>query len=159
VYYYYIVIIFLTLLLTCNSIVFLCINNHPALANFTLEHQQLILPQEIYEKHWTHSHEEDHDDIQVYRPSTFNFPLSRGRIAFEIEKSGIFIQYGIGPDDTRKKVEGNWTIEEPNTIRIDFADKSVKSYKMNIVSYNNNTLLIKKILKSLDNTFYASSHI
>lgn len=102
------------------------------------------LPLEIYEKRWIHSREEDTNDIQVYRPNTFNFPLSRGRIAFEIEKSGIFIQYGIGPDDTRKKVEGNWTIEEPNTIKINFADKSVKSHSMKIISYVNNTLLIKK---------------
>jgi hypothetical protein len=134
----------LTLLFTSYSIVFLYIDNHPALANLTLEYQQLILPQAIYEKRWTHSHEEDYDDIQVYRPSTFNFPLSRGRIAFEIEKSGIFIQYGIGPDDTKKKVEGNWTIEEPNTIKINFADKAIKSYSMKILSYDNNTLLIKK---------------
>ena len=142
--YHYIVMIFLTLLFTSYSIVFLYIDNHPALANLTLEYQQLILPQAIYEKRWTHSHEEDYDDIQVYHPSTFNFPLSRGRIAFEIEKSGIFIQYGIGPDDTKKKVEGNWTIEEPNTIKINFADKAIKSYSMKILSYDNNTLLIKK---------------
>jgi hypothetical protein len=102
------------------------------------------LPVEIYEKRWIHSREEDTNEIQVYRPSTFNFPLSRGRIAFEIEKSGIFIQYGIGPDDTKKKVEGNWTIEEPNTIKINFADKAIKSYSMKILSYDNNTLLIKK---------------
>jgi hypothetical protein len=102
------------------------------------------LPAEIYEKRWIHSREEDTNEIQVYRPSTFNFPLSRGRIAFEIEKSGIFIQYGIGPDDTKKKVEGNWTIEEPNTIKINFADKAIKSYSMKILSYDNNTLLIKK---------------
>ena len=105
------------------------------------------LPLEIYEKRWIHSREEDTNDSQTYRPSTFNFPLSRGRIAFEIEKNGIFIQYGIGPDDTRKKVEGNWTIEEeePNTIKIDFApDKPIKSYNMKIISYDNNTLLIKK---------------
>jgi hypothetical protein len=102
------------------------------------------LPFEIYEKRWIHSREEDTNEIQVYRPSTFNFPLSRGRIAFEIEKSGIFIQYGIGPDDTKKKVEGNWTIEEPNTIKINFADKAIKSYSMKILSYDNNTLLIKK---------------
>jgi hypothetical protein len=107
------------------------------------------LPLEIYEKRWIHSREEDTNEIQVYRPSTYNFPLSRGRIAFEIEKNGIFIQYGIGPDDTRKKVEGNWTIgeEEPNTIKIDFAtDKPIKSYNMKIISYDNNTntLLIKK---------------
>jgi len=108
------------------------------------------LPLEIYEKRWIHSREEDTNEIQVYRPSTYNFPLSRGRIAFEIEKNGTFIQYGIGPDDTRKKVEGNWTIgegEEPNTIKIDFAtDKPIKSYNMKIISYDNNTntLLIKK---------------
>src|ERR671920_101558 len=146
--YYYIVMIFLTLLFTSYSLVFLYIDNHPALANLTLEHQQLILPQEIYEKRWTHSHEEDYDDIQVYRPSTFNFPLSRGRIAFEIEKNGTFIQYGIGPDDTRKKVEGNWTIgeeEEPNTIKIDFApDKPIKSYNMKIILCNDDVLRIRK---------------
>jgi hypothetical protein len=102
------------------------------------------LPAEIYEKRWIHSREEDTNEIQVYRPSTFNFPLSRGRIAFEIEKSGIFIQYGIGPDDTRKKVKGNWTIEEPNTIRIDFADKSVKSYKMKIILCNDDIIKIRK---------------
>jgi hypothetical protein len=142
--YDYIVMIFLTLLFTSYSIVFLYIDNHPALANLTLEHQQLILPQAIYEKRWTHSHEEDYDDVQVYHSSTFNFPLSRGRIAFEIEKSGIFIQYGIGPDDTKKKVEGNWTIEEPNTIKINFADKAIKSYSMKIILCNNDILKIRK---------------
>jgi hypothetical protein len=105
------------------------------------------LPVEIYEKRWIHSREEDTNEIQVYRPSTYNFPLSRGRIAFEIEKNGIFIQYGIGPDDTRKKVEGNWTIgeEEPNTIKIDFAtDKPIKPYIMKIILCNNDVLRIRK---------------
>src|SRR5215208_2388593 len=129
--YYYITAIFLILLLTYNSIVF--IDNSHALAKFPIEQQQVLLSQEIFEKRWIHSREEDTNDSQTYRPSTFNFPLSRGRIAFEIEKNGTFIQYGIGPDDTRKKVEGNWTIEEEeeeeNTIKIDFApDKPIKSY-------------------------------
>jgi hypothetical protein len=102
------------------------------------------LPAEIYEKRWIHSREEDFDDIQVYRPSTFSFPLSRGRRAFEIEKNGKFIQYGIGPDDTSKKVEGNWTIEEPGTIKIDFADKSIKSYKMKVILCNDDILRLRK---------------
>jgi hypothetical protein len=140
--YYYITAIFLILLLTYNSIVF--IDNSHALAKFPIEQQQVLLSQEIFEKHWIHSYEEDKDDIKVYHLSTFNFPLSRGRTGFEIEKNGTFIQYGIGPDDTRKKVEGNWTIgeeEEPNTIKIDFApDKPIKSYNMKIIGYDNNTL-------------------
>src|SRR5215216_1790483 len=144
--YYYITAIFLILLLTYNSIVF--IDNSHALAKFPIEQQQVLLSQEIFEKHWIHSYEEDKDDIKVYHPSTFNFPLSRGRIAFEIEKNGTFIQYGIGPDDTRKKVEGNWTIEEeeePNTIKIDFApDKPIKSYNMKIILCNDDVLRIRK---------------
>jgi hypothetical protein len=142
--HYYITTIFLILLFAYDSIVFMY--NPPALAKFTIEQQQLL--SQLFEKRWIHSYEEDTNDSQTYRPSTYNFPLSRGRIAFEIEKNGIFIQYGIGPDDTRKKVEGNWTIgEEPNTIKIDFAtDKPIKSYNMKIISYDNNTntLLIKK---------------
>ena len=110
------------------------------------------LPPEIYEKRWMHSREKDTTDIQVYHPSTFNFPLSRVvRMGFEIEKNGTFTHYGIlGPDDRQKKVEGNWTIEEgeePNTIKIDFAtDKPIKPYIMKIISYENNTLTIKKYL-------------
>jgi hypothetical protein len=106
------------------------------------------LPPEIYEKKWIHSYEEDKDDIQVYHTSTFNFPLSRGRMGLEIEKNGTFIQYGTGPDDRQKKVEGNWTIaegEEPNTIKIDFAtDKPIKPYNMKIILCNNDVLRIRK---------------
>jgi hypothetical protein len=142
--YQYITTIFLILLFAYDSIVFMY--NPPALAKFAIGQQQL-LSQEIFEKRWIHSYEEDTNDSQTYRPSTYNFPLSRGRIAFEIEKNGIFIQYGIGPDDTRKKVEGNWTIgeEEPNTIKIDFApDKPIKSYNMKIILCNDNVLRIRK---------------
>ena len=108
------------------------------------------LPAEIYEKKWIHFYEEDKDDIQVYHPSTFNFPLSRVvRMGFEIQKNGTFIQYGIlGPDDRQKKIEGNWTIEEgeePNTIKIDFAtDKPIKPYNMTIILCNNDVLRIRK---------------
>ena len=142
--YQYITTIFLILLFAYDSIVFMY--NHPALAKFAVGQQQL-LSQEIFEKRWIHSYEEDTNDSQTYRPSTFNFPLSRGRIAFEIEKNGTFIQYGIGPDDTRKKVEGNWTIEEeePNTIKINFApDKPIKSYNMKIILCNDDVLRIRK---------------
>jgi hypothetical protein len=104
------------------------------------------LPPEIYEKHWIHSREEDTEGIQVYRPSTFNFPLSRGRRGFEIEKSGAFLEYGIGPDDRSNKVEGKWTTaEEPAIIKIDFPGRSIKSYKMKIISCNNESLKIRKL--------------
>ena len=148
--YYYITVIFMILLFAYFSIVVMY--NPPALDGFAMEQQQLLLlsQEEIFEKKWIHSYEEDKDDIQVYHPSTFNFPLSRVvRMGFEIQKNGTFIQYGIlGPDDRQRKIDGNWTIEEgeePNTIKIDFAtDKPIKPYNMTIISYGNNTLWIKK---------------
>lgn len=105
------------------------------------------LPPEIYEKHWIHSREEDAEGVQVYRPSTFDFPLSRGRRGFEIEKNGAFLEYGIAPDDRSNKVEGKWTIaeEEPDIIKIDFPGRSIKSYKIKIISCNNDILKIRKL--------------
>ena len=100
---------------------------------------------QIEGKRWIHSREEDADDVQVYRPRGFNFPLSRRpRTTFEIEKDGIFIEYGLAPDDTRKPIGGNWTVEGPHTIRVDFKDESMKSYKMEIISCTRDMLRIKK---------------
>jgi hypothetical protein len=105
------------------------------------------LPSEIYEKHWLHSHEEDKDDVLVYHPSTFNFPRSRGRRGFEIKKSGEFIRHGIAPDDRPNKSYGQWVIEEPNVIRVEFPDKDkdTKQYKIKLLSHDNNTLKIKQL--------------
>ena len=33
---------------------------------------------------WTHSHEEDHDGIQVFRPGDQELPPSRGRTSFTL---------------------------------------------------------------------------
>jgi len=103
------------------------------------------LPHEVEAKRWIHSREEDAGDVQVYRPSSYNFPLSRRpRTTFEIDKNGIFIEYAVAPDDTRKPLVGNWIIEGPNTIKIDFADKSMKPYSMRIISCTSDMLRIKK---------------
>jgi hypothetical protein len=45
------------------------------------------MPSAIF-KHWVHSWEEDTEDVAVYRPSDYQFPLSRGRDGFEIKKNG-----------------------------------------------------------------------
>lgn len=94
-----------------------------------------------------HSHEEDTDDIQIYRPSTHKFPLSRGRRGFEIKRNGQFIHHGIGPDDRIRKVNGNWTNEEPDIIKVDFGvgQEGIKPYKLKITSFNGNVLKVQKI--------------
>ena len=57
-------------------------------------------------KHWIHSHEEDTEDKKVYRPSTFEFPPSRGRDGFEIKENGEFIL--SFPGTYRQVRENNW---------------------------------------------------
>jgi hypothetical protein len=68
------------------------------------------VPLEIFE-HWIHSHEEDTEDVKVYRPHDYVFPPTRGRTGFEIKENGEFIQYDIAPACGVEKVMGRWKAE------------------------------------------------
>ena len=93
-------------------------------------------------KHWIHSHEEDTEDKKVYRPSTFEFPQSRGRDGFEIRENGEFILYITGPTDKPEKILGNFTIDS-NKVNIELA-LIQKSSTMTILSCEENLLVIQK---------------
>ena len=93
-------------------------------------------------KHWTHSREEDTDDKKVYRPSTFEFPQSRGRDGFEIKENGEFILHIVGPTDKSEKIFGNFTIDS-NKLNIELVSMQ-KSYTMIILSCDENQLIIQK---------------
>lgn len=101
------------------------------------------IPQAIF-KHWTHSYEEDTEDVRVYRPNDYEFPLSRGRRGFEIKESGKFIQYDIAPTDGSERRVGHWKAEGTNRIKIYFEDRDIQSYTLDIVSCDGSTLRIKK---------------
>jgi hypothetical protein len=59
-------------------------------------------------REWTYSHEEDTDTERVFRPATFPFPRSRGRISFDLRPDGTVIERGIGPTDRRTETTGRW---------------------------------------------------
>jgi len=100
------------------------------------------LPEEIF-NHWIHSFEDDTKDIRVFRPSTYNFPLSRGRMGFEFKKNGEFIEYRIAPADGAVKLHGHWCLLEKNKIEVQFKEKKIKPYLIMIVSVDKNMLKIK----------------
>ena len=54
---------------------------------------------------WTHSHEEDEGDLQVYRPTHgFAFPPGRrGRETLEFDAAGQMVQGTPGPDDRQNR--------------------------------------------------------
>ncbi|WP_326825355.1 hypothetical protein [Streptosporangium sp. NBC_01756] len=48
---------------------------------------------------WSHSHEEDAEGIQVFRPVDYDLPPSRGRETFTLRPDGIATAGSPGPDD------------------------------------------------------------
>ena len=99
------------------------------------------LPEVIF-KQWIHSYEEDYGNIKVYRPLGYKLPPSRGRKYFEIDKSGIFVLYDIGSADRSSKAIGSWHLIGANKLRIDFNDSKRKSCTLNILSMEDDRLLL-----------------
>lgn len=61
---------------------------------------------------WVHSHEEDHDGIRVYRPSTTELPPSRGRDSVTLREDGTAVAGLPGPADAGVTTEdGTWRLE------------------------------------------------
>jgi len=91
---------------------------------------------------WFHSYEEDDDYKQVYRPSSYDFPLSRGRDAFEIRKNGDFISYSSGPVDLSQKNIYKFEIKDENKLHL-YKNKILVNV-INILSCEKDVLFIKK---------------
>jgi hypothetical protein len=98
----------------------------------------------ILSKNWVHSHEEDTDKEMVFRPSTFNFPLARGRSSFELKADGTLIQSGIAPDDRLQNATGSWKLNDDNSLAFYLGSKSVPVKSMKIHSADNSKLVIGK---------------
>jgi hypothetical protein len=57
---------------------------------------------------WTHSFEEDHDGLTVYRRDDFAFPPARGRRGVEFGADGTFTDWLIGRGDApQADAQGN----------------------------------------------------
>lgn len=97
-----------------------------------------------FSKFWVHSHEEDTEDVSVYRPRDYEFPLSRGRTGFEIKEGGEFVRYDIAPDDGLKIDIGRIKQEGPNKLRVNFEDPKIQPSILNIVSCDDNVLRVRK---------------
>src|SRR6266705_1628456 len=101
-------------------------------------------PSKLYGKVWVHSHEEDTDTVKVYRPSTFTFPLSRGRDKFEIKKNGIFLIYSVGHSDRLNESAAHWERIDKSTIKVAPDNSEISPFRLRIVSCAENRLTIQK---------------
>jgi hypothetical protein len=62
---------------------------------------------------WTHAHEEDHGDVQVFRPSSHDFPPSRGRTSLTLRADSTAVGGLPGPTDRGDTTgDGTWELED-----------------------------------------------
>jgi hypothetical protein len=60
---------------------------------------------------WVHAHEEDTDDEMVFRPASYSFGPSRGRLALELRPDGTYAESAPGPVDAPVESEGEWALD------------------------------------------------
>jgi hypothetical protein len=71
----------------------------------------------LYQR-WGRSFEEDHDDVQVYRPADYPFPRARGRAAIELRPDGTWVEWAVGRGDAPTPYEGRWTPAGEARVRV-----------------------------------------
>jgi hypothetical protein len=95
-------------------------------------------------QHWTHSYEEDKNEMTTYRPASFAFPPSRGREGFEIKEDGTYIRHAIGRADAPEKMMGTWEMKGKNTLIISMTETKIPPFEVKILSVEQNMLTIQK---------------
>ncbi len=94
--------------------------------------------------HWMHSHEEDAQDVVVYRPADYKFPPSRGRRGFEFREGGKLVYFGIGRADGTEQFSGSWVVESSNRIRIEVNSERIQPFVLQVVSCNDQSLEVRR---------------
>ena len=67
---------------------------------------------------WLHSHEEDYDQVMVYRPHHFDFPPSRGRSGLHFEENGQGTMGRIAPTDGINWLPAAWSLGNDSLLTI-----------------------------------------
>ncbi|MGA2888184.1 MAG: hypothetical protein ABSE51_09045 [Terracidiphilus sp.] len=101
------------------------------------------VPPGILNQRWLHSHEEDTADEMVFRPASFPFPPSRGRIGFELQPDGIVVVQSIAPTDGPQDLLGTWTIGENGQPQIALQGSTTVP-RLSVASVTPDRLIVKK---------------
>lgn len=102
---------------------------------------------QLLQKVWLHSYEEDEGDVLAFRPNTYDFPPSRGRTGFTLEKGGIIRQYEIAPTDGLEELTGYWEFANKNNILVKLNDSTdlEQNYQFEIISLKDEVLKVKRL--------------
>ena len=95
-------------------------------------------------KHWIHSHEEDTQDLRIYRPANHSFPPSRGRVGFDFHESGKLDYYAIGRADGPEQLSGSWAIEGSDLIKITVNSQRIQPFELQVISCDDQVLKVRR---------------
>ncbi|NVO57580.1 hypothetical protein HW561_17430 [Rhodobacteraceae bacterium B1Z28] len=78
---------------------------------------------------WVHVPEEDKEGIQVFRPSDYPLPPSRGRAQLAFYPDHTVKAAGIGSNDIGRVTQGHWTgtTEQGGTLEVTFENLDARS--------------------------------
>ena len=96
-------------------------------------------------QHWVHSYEDEDGTGKVYRISSYDFPPSRGRHGFQLQKEGECIEFAIARGDGIEKRMANWVFESSDIIKITFKDATIPSVKYRILSVSESMLKLEEL--------------
>ena len=92
--------------------------------------------------HWVHSHEEDSTGVRTYRPSTYPFPLSRGRERWEFRADGTALHHPIAPADGLETHAGTWSLGDEGLLTI-VTVASDRPWRFNVVTLDTGMLRLQ----------------
>jgi hypothetical protein len=98
----------------------------------------------LLQQRWVHSHEEDTPTLMVFRPSTYNFPRSRGRKSFTLNPDGSLVDVGIAPTDGQQRSAGTWKLDGDELAFYTNSAAAAPSRVMKIASVDEHRLVVKK---------------
>jgi hypothetical protein len=98
---------------------------------------------EIFNQSWRHSHEEDTGSEMVFRPASYDFPPSRGRIGFRLTRDGSAIVDSIAPADGSREQNGSWSLDQNANLQIDLKDAGAWP-NLTVVSVGPDRLIVQK---------------
>jgi hypothetical protein len=102
------------------------------------------LQDQIVDKHWIHSHEEDNSSGMVFRPSTYNFPRSRGRQGFQLNADGTAQTSGPGPGDAVQTQPANWNLDDGGNLSL-ISSATQGAAKYHVVSADPDRLVVQNL--------------
>ncbi len=104
--------------------------------------QDGVIESQVEGVKWMHSYEDDTAGVKVYRPTSYNFPPSRGRTGFLLKEDKSFSNYEIAPADGMVERKGSCSIKG-SKMMLSFED-STRNYVIEVISIKDNVLKIKK---------------